>query len=141
MGLTTIKPDVQPIIHQPYNSLVVDIDLKHVSMVIQRLCALSCLTTTHGSITASYEYRRGELTINIENTGEGISAEEMPHIFEHFSRNVKGQLKGSGLDVPIVQQLVLQMGGTIDVQSDYGKGTSIWVSIPCTASKIEKKRK
>ena len=40
MGLTTIKPDVQPIIHQPYNSLVVDIDLKHVSMVIQRLCAL-----------------------------------------------------------------------------------------------------
>lgn len=141
MGLTTIKPDVKPIIRQPYHSLVVDIDLKHVSMIIQRLCVLSCMDTTQGSITASYEYRRGELTINIENTGVGLSAEELPHIFEHFSRNVKGQLKGSGLDLPIVQQLVLQMGGTIDVQSDYGKGTSVWVSIPCTASKIEKKRK
>lgn len=141
MGLTTIKPNVKPIIHQPYNSLVVEIDLKHVSMIIQRLCTLSCMTTTQGSITASYEYRRGELTINIENTGVGLSAEELPHIFEHFSRDEKGRLKGSGLDMPIVQQLVLQMGGTIDIQSDYGKGTSVWVSIPCSASKIEKKRK
>ena len=141
MGLTTIKPDVKPIIHQPYNSLVVEIDLKHVSMVIQRLCTLSCMTTTQGSISASYEYRRGELTINVENTGAGVSAEELSHIFEHFSRDEKGQLKGSGLDMPIVQQLVLQMGGTIDIQSDYGKGTSVWVSIPCPAYKIEKKRK
>ena len=140
MGLTTIKPGVTPIIHQPYNSLVVDIDLKHVSMIIQRLCVLSCMTTTQGSITASYEYRRGELTINIENTGAGLSAEELSHIFEHFSRDVKGRLKGSGLDMPIVQQLIEQMGGTIDIQSDYGKGTSVWVSIPCTASKIDKKR-
>ena len=101
----------------------------------------SCMTTTQGSISASYEYRRGELTINVENTGAGVSAEELSHIFEHFSRDEKGQLKGSGLDMPIVQQLVLQMGGTIDIQSDYGKGTSLWVSIPCPAYKIEKKRK
>jgi len=47
---------------------------------------------------------------------------------------------GSGLDLPIVKLLTEQMGGTIDLQSDYGKGTSIWVSIPCTATIIKKKR-
>jgi len=139
-GMSTINPEVQPVIVQPYNSLVVDIDGNHVSMIIQRLCNLACILTTRGSITASYEYHRGELTIRIEDTGIGFASEVLPHIFEHFTRNVRGGLIGSGLDLPIVQLLAKQMGGTIEIQSDYGQGTSAWVSIPCTASVIEKKR-
>ena len=140
-GLSAIKPGVQLSIVQPYNKLVVDIDGSHVSMIIQRLCNLSCLMTTHGSITASYEYHRGELTIRIEDTGSGFTEEVAPHIFDHnFARNASGELIGSGLDLPIAQLLTKQMGGTIEIQSDYGKGTSVWVSIPCTASVIEKKR-
>jgi len=139
-GFTNINPEVQPIIVQPYNSLVVDIDVNHVSMIIQRLCSLSCMLTTRGSITASYEYHRGELTFRLEDTGTGFAAEVMPHIFEHFTRRVDGGLIGSGLDLPIVQLMAKQMGGSIELQSDYGKGTSGWVSIPCTASVIEKKR-
>ena len=140
-GLSAIKPGVQPIIVQPYNKLVVDIDSNHVSMIIQRLCNLSCLMTTNGSITMSYEYHHGELTIHLEDTGSGFPAEIAPHIFEqHFARCEDGGLIGSGLDISIVQLLVKQMGGTIEIQSDYGKGTSVWVSIPCTASVIEKKR-
>jgi PAS domain S-box len=139
-GMEGINPDVQSVIVQPYNRLLVDIDDRHLEMIIQRLCKLSCLLTTHGSITASYEYHRGELTIHLEDTGIGFAAEVMPHIFEHFTRNIRGGLIGSGLDLPIVQQLTQQMGGNIEIQSDYQKGTSIWVSIPCTASVIEKKR-
>jgi signal transduction histidine kinase len=139
-GMEGINPDVQSIIVQPYNRLLVDIDGRHLEMIIQRLCKLSCLLTTHGSITASYEYHRGELTIHLEDTGIGFAAEVMPHIFEHFTRNIRGGLIGSGLDLPIVQQLTQQMGGNIEIQSDYQKGTSIWVSVPCTASVIEKKR-
>ena len=139
IGMTTIKPGVQIVINQPYDSLVVDIDMNHVSMVIQRLCSFACKLTTQGSITAGCEYHRGELTIRIEDTGTGFSDEEMAHLFEHFARNAKGGIIGSGLDLPIVQLLVQQMGGSIDVQSDYGKGTSIWVSIPCTASVLKRK--
>ena len=139
-GMEGINPDVQSVIVQPYNRLLVDIDGRHLEMIIQRLCKLSCLLTTHGSITASYEYHRGELTIHLEDTGIGFAAEVMPHIFEHFTRNIRGGLIGSGLDLPIVQQLTQQMGGNIEIQSDYGKGTSAWVSIPCTALVIEKKR-
>jgi len=138
-GMAGIKPGVQSIVVQPYNSLVVDIDLNHVSIIIQRMCAMACLTTQQGSIKASYDYHRGELSIRIEDTGMGFSEEEMSHIFDHFSRNTKGRIVGSGLDLPIVQMLTQQMGGTIDIQSVYEKGTSVWVSIPCTASVIEKK--
>jgi PAS domain S-box-containing protein len=139
-GMATIKPGVQPVIVQPYNRLVVDIDIHHLEMIIQRLCNLSCLLTSHGSINASYEYHRGELTFHLEDTGIGFAAEVLPHIFEHFTRNIRGGLIGSGLDLPIVQLLTQQMGGNIEIQSDYDKGTSIWVTIPCTASAIEKKR-
>lgn len=139
-GLSNINPGVQPIIQQPFNKLLVDIDSHHVSMVLERLCALACMMTQHGSITASYEYHRGDLTIRIDDTGSGFKAEVLPHIFDHFTRRENGGLLGSGLDLAIVQLLVKQMGGTIEVQSDYGKGVSVWVSIPCTASVIERKR-
>ena len=139
-GLSGVKPGVQTVIVQPYNKLVVDIDSNHVSMIIQRLCNLSNMLTTNGSITVSYEYHGGKLIIRLEDTGSGFTAEVMPHIFEHFTRREGGGLIGSGLDLPIVQLLAKQMGGAIELQSDYGKGTSVWVSIPCTASVIEKKR-
>lgn len=140
-GLSTIKPGVQPVIVQPYNRLVVDIDASHVSMIIQRLCTFSCMMTDSGSITVSYEYHRGELTIRFEDTGNGFPEEVAAHVLDqHFARREDGGLIGSGLDIPIVQLLTKQMGGTIEIQSDYGKGTSVWVSIPCTASVIEKKR-
>ena len=140
-GLANIKPGVQPVIEQPYNRLMVDIDCYHLEMIIQRLCSLSCVLTSHGTINASYEYHRGELTFHLEDTGIGFAAEVLPNIFKHFTRNIRGGLIGSGLDLPIVQLLAQQMGGTIEIQSDYNQGTSIWVSIPCTASVIEKKRK
>lgn len=139
-GLSTIKDGVQANIVQPYNRLVVDIDSHHVEMIIRRLCSLSCLLTSQGSISISYEYHRGELTIHLEDTGIGFAAKVLPHVFEHFTRNLRGGLIGSGLDLPIVQQLTHQMGGNIEIQSEYAKGTSVWVSIPCTASVIEKKR-
>ena len=140
-GLSTIKPGVQSVIVQPYNRLVVDIDASHVSMVIQRLCTISCMVTDSGSITVSYEYHRGELIILFEDTGNGFPEEVAAHVLDqHFARREDGGLIGSGLDLPIVQLLTKQMGGTIEIQSDYGKGTSVWVSIPCTASVIEKKR-
>lgn len=139
-GLSTINQGVKSVIVQPYNKLVVDIDPNHLEKIILRLCNLSCLMTTQGSISISYEYHRGELTIRFDDTGIGFAPEVMPHVFDHFTRNIRGGLIGSGLDLPIVQLLAHQMGGNIEIQSEYAKGTSVWVSIPCTASVIEKKR-
>ena len=139
-ALSSINAQVQADVVQPYKCLEVDIDLPHLQMIIERLCKLSCLLTTSGSIITSYEYHGGELTFHLEDTGTGVPPEVLPHIFDRFSRNNEGVMVGTGLDMPIVQMLTQQMGGTIDIQSDFRKGTSIWVSIPCAAYTIEKKR-
>ena len=140
-GLMAIQPGVQSVIVQPFNKLVVNIDGKHLAKIIQRLCYYSCMMTVRGSITVGYEYHRGELIIRIDDTGNGFTEDVAPHIFDHnFARDENGRLVGSGLDLPIAQLMTKQMGGTIDIQSDFGKGTSVWVSIPCAASVIERKR-
>ena len=139
-ALSTINSQVSANVIQPYNRLELELDKTHMQMIIERLCKLSSLLTTCGSIITSYEYHNGELTFHLEDTGTGVPSELLPHIFERFSRNQEGMMIGTGLDMPIVQLLTQQMGGTIDIQSDFRKGTSVWVSIPCIAYSIEKKR-
>lgn len=140
MGWSSVSPEVKTVIENPYERLVVDIDIEHVGKVIEKLCINAVNHTSQGSIRAKYEYRHGELTISIEDTGQGIDSQTLPHIFERFSRNQQGELCGTGLDLPIVQALVQQMGGAIEMQSELGKGTTAWISIPCEAHAIEKRR-
>ena len=139
-ALSAINTEVTAEVIQPYRSLEVEIDLPHLQMIIERICKLSCALTTSGSIITNYEYHSGELTFHLEDTGTGIPPEVLPHIFDRFARNNQGLMVGSGLDLPITQLLAKQMGGTIDLQSDFRKGTSVWVSIPCKAYTIDKKR-
>ena len=139
-GLSDLSQDVKLSIDAPYNSLVVDIDTEHLGMAIQRLCRVSSSKTRQGAISATYEYRRGELTIHLEDTGEGMDAQMQEHVFDRFARDEQGNMCGMGLDLPIAQLLVQQMGGSIDLQSEKGKGTSVWLSIPCTVKSQDKKK-
>lgn len=63
----------------------------------------------------------------ISDTGIGMSKEYLPHIFEEFTRehsSTEAKVDGTGLGLPIVKALLDLMGGTIDVQSEPGKGTT-----------------
>ena len=139
IGWSTANTQVRTVIDNPYESLVLNIDLEHVGKVIEKLCWLSALTLKEGYVKARYEYRRGELLITIEDTGDGIPEEGMAHLFDRFVHNYDNQLLGTGLDLPIVQAMVNQMGGTIEIESTLHKGTTAWVSIPCEAKNIERR--
>ena len=141
IGWSTANTQVKTVIDNPYESLVLNIDLEHVGKVIEKLCWLSALTLKEGYVMARYEYRRGELLITIEDTGDGIPEEGMAHLFDRFVHNVDNHLLGTGLDLPIVQAMVNQMGGTIEIESTLHKGTTAWVSIPCEAKYIERRHK
>lgn len=140
MGWSSVKPEVKTIIENPYEHLVINVDSEHLGKVIEKLCANAVFYTEKGSVRAKYEYRHGMLTISVEDTGNGIDAELLPHIFDHFARNGNTQFAGTGLDLPIVYALVEQMGGTVEMQSEVGKGTTVWVSIPCVAQTIKMRR-
>ena len=140
IGWSNASPQVKTIVDNPYEHLTVCIDHEQLGKVIEKLCALSAGFTSEGTIRAKCEYWRGELIISIEDTGRGIDPETLPKVFDRFVRDVNEELCGTGLDLPIVQELVRQMGGTIEMQSELGKGSTAWVTIPCKAEVIEKKR-
>ena len=64
----------------------------------------------------------------------------LPHAFDRFGHDENNEMCGSGLDLPIVRALVEQMGGIIDIESEKGKGSTVWVSIPCEAKTMERRR-
>ena len=69
----------------------------------------------------------------VQDDGVGMSAEYLPHLFEEFSRehtSTESRVIGTGLGLPIVKSLVQLMGGTIDVESTVGKGSTFTVVIP-----------
>ena len=140
MGWSRVSPQVKTVVDNGYEHLVVNIDQENLGQVIQKLCVNAAYFTHEGTIRAKCDYWRGELMISIEDTGVGIDSATLPHVFDRFVRNRNEELCGTGLDLPIVQELVRQMGGTIEMQSELGKGTTAWVTIPCEATRIEKKR-
>ncbi|MCR5269957.1 MAG: PAS domain-containing protein [Prevotella sp.] len=130
------KEGVKLNIEQPYNQLFVDIDETQVGYVIRQIIENAAIYTDQGSINARYDYIDGKLFITIEDTGCGIKKENLPHIFERF---VSGMNKGTGLELAICKELLQQMGGVISVYSDEGKGTSVVITLPCSAITIERK--
>ena len=94
-------------------------------------------TAAGGSVRVSIDRRDDVAEIRVEDTGEGIPAEHLPHIFDRFYR-VRGPgeqaspEKGLGLGLSFVAWIVRAHGGTIDVQSEPGKGTTFVVRLPLT---------
>lgn len=68
----------------------------------------------------------------IEDTGIGMSKEFLPHIFDEFTRertSTESKVSGTGLGMPIVKKLVELMHGTIEVESELGKGTKFIMTL------------
>jgi PAS domain S-box-containing protein len=75
------------------------------------------------------EFQKNQAVIRIADNGEGITTEALPKIFDMFYR-ASGNGTGSGLGLYIVMEAVQKLQGTINVQSEYGKGTEFIVTIP-----------
>jgi len=84
-----------------------------------------------GRITISIRSDPESITVNISDTGTGISAEDLPHIFERFYKADKSRSKGgSGLGLAIAKHTIQAHGGKIWVQSKEGKGSTFSFSMP-----------
>lgn len=78
----------------------------------------------------------GGVVVEVRDTGEGIPADALPHVFERFYRVDEARNRdrgGSGLGLSIVRAIAEQHGGTVEASSTVGKGTVVTVRLPASA--------
>ena len=116
-------------------------DEVRIRQIITNLLSNAVKYTDNGSITFDVDFvkkadDRIDLIIRVTDTGRGISEEGMKTIFDSFSRADERQnrnIEGTGLGLSITKQLIDLMEGSIDVKSEYGRGSEFTAVIPQTA--------
>ena len=89
--------------------------------------------TEQGEVSVHLNVEGANIKLEVKDTGIGIPAEKLPHIFDEF-RQVDGstsrKYEGTGLGLSIAKQSALLLGGDIRVKSIEGKGSTFSVSLP-----------
>jgi signal transduction histidine kinase len=89
--------------------------------------------TLAGGVRVRLSWRERRAVLEVSDTGDGIPAAELPHLFERFHR-VQGARarthEGSGIGLALASELVRLHGGTIDVASEPGRGSTFTITIP-----------
>ena len=130
------QPDVSYIIDSPYERLVLDVDMTNLGVVIDHIVTNAVQHTTSGSVHASFDYNGVDLTITIQDTGCGIPEDQIEKIFDRFVATESGN---SGLGLAICKEVVRMMEGRIRLNSEPGKGTIVWIIIPCACKEMQRK--
>ena len=131
------RDSVRYITECPYERLVVDIDAANLGQVIERVTAMSARYTMTGTIRARFDYIGRKLMISIEDTGEGIDEEELQYVRKD---KTGGNHTSKGLNLSICKELIDQMDGTFEINSEKGLGTTVWISLPCQATDIKRRK-
>jgi signal transduction histidine kinase len=115
----------------------VEIDESNLDIIMDKIITNAVQHTIEGKVVVRYDYLGDELIVAVDDTGEGIPEEAVKHIFERF---VTGDSNTSraGLGLSICHDLIQHLGGTINIKSSLGKGTSVWFAIPCKALEIDR---
>jgi signal transduction histidine kinase/DNA-binding NarL/FixJ family response regulator len=124
---------------------IVQMDEKRLRQVLINLLGNAIKFTESGQVTflvqvKEHEYQPDKelstyrIRFQIEDTGIGINTDELKKIFLPFEQvgHVKKQSEGTGLGLAISQNIVTLMGSTLEVQSQYGKGSTFWFDVELT---------
>jgi signal transduction histidine kinase len=118
----------------PDNLPLVNIDWQRVNQVLHNILENAVAHTPKGgAINVAASQKGKSVEVSISDTGEGIPAEDLPHIFERFYRVDKSRARatgGSGLGLTIAKRLIEAHGGTITVQSKQGEGSRFSFTLP-----------
>jgi signal transduction histidine kinase len=111
---------------------IANCDPKKISQVLSNLISNAVKFTENGTITVSVSEHNRQIECSVLDTGEGMTPNEIPHIFDRFFQGTAGKRgKGTGLGLAISKLWVEAHGGEIHAESDGpGKGSKFWFTIP-----------
>ena len=111
--------------------------------VVFNLISNALKHTFAGTITVAMRPRGGQVELAVRDTGVGIPPDHLSRVFDRFHRvpNARSRTyEGTGIGLALVKELVRYHGGTIDVESVEGKGTSFVVRLPFGSSHLPSDR-
>jgi signal transduction histidine kinase/DNA-binding response OmpR family regulator/CHASE3 domain sensor protein len=114
-------------------------DQLRINQILNNLLSNAIKFTHIGSIFVDVKYRDDLLTINIEDTGIGMSEEMLEQIFEEFNQgdtSITRRFGGTGLGLAIIKKLIDLQGGKISANSIQGKGTKMEVTLPMESTEF-----
>jgi PAS domain S-box-containing protein len=127
------RAGVELVVDSPPLAAPVYLDRDMWEKIVFNLLSNALKFTFAGMVAVTVRQTDGAAELVVRDTGTGIPANELPHLFERFHR-VKGargrSFEGSGIGLALVQELVKLHGGTIRVTSMVDQGTTFTVSIP-----------
>ena len=121
---------------EPDTYSIAKVDSEAQTRVVRNLVSNAIKFTRKGKVHVGIRTSESQVVVEVKDTGVGISKEFLPQIFDEFvqeSSGIKRAFAGSGLGLAITKRLVELGGGSIDVESKKGKGTTITVSYPMHA--------
>ncbi len=124
--------EVRISVHLPNDPLPeVEVDGTRIQQVFSNLLGNAVKhTPEQGEIAVTMERAEGELHIAVRDSGPGISAEDLPQVFDRFWRAEKTGGKGLGLGLAIARGIVRKHGGRIWAESDPGAGATFRFTLP-----------
>lgn len=127
------KTDITISIHPPAQDLIFETDPQRLRQVLINLLSNALKYTKEGKIEFGCEINNDLIRFYVKDTGIGISAEEIEHIFSRFMRIESQdslQSQGTGLGLSIAQKIIQMMGGEIGVESTFNKGSEFFFTLP-----------
>jgi len=112
--------------------IVVSTDKMKLTRILDNLLNNALKYTESGHVELSAELRGEELRIHVSDTGAGIAADHLPHLFDEFYQVHNGErnhTKGFGLGLAIARRLADQLGAKIHVESQVGRGSRFTIAV------------
>ncbi len=130
-----VQKGINLVLESGLTRCVCNTDEDKIDKIITNIISNSVKNTPEGGIiktVISYDKPTELLNIIISDTGCGIAPEEIKHIFERFftSANTSIVKPGTGIGLNLTQKLVEMLNGTINVESESGKGTKFTIQLP-----------
>ena len=127
------KKGIDLIVDMPEETYTLVTDQRRVEQIILNLLNNALKFTDNGRVRIFCRSENGNTTLSVEDTGIGIQADELPGLFQPFHQIDTGlsrKHEGTGLGLSICKKLLDIMGGAIDVQSEWGRGSTFTIRLP-----------
>lgn len=116
------------------------IDRNRITQVLFNFLSNAIKNTAEGSITLGLEQHKDSLKLYVTDTGCGIPKDKVLTIFNRFEK-LNDFVQGTGLGLSICQSIVEHLGGRIDVQSEFGVGSTFTIHLPYYQIKLDEEGK